>query len=962
MGPGEKVSVVVPLQVAASASGTITDKAAIEGGGAGAAETETPTSISAAPSPFGFIAGPGLYGTATDAAGNPQTLAGSHPYQLTAAGMNLATNPNDLTSLLAAGGGLREAQVELPRGEVVDPEAVGRCRESELEGKAGCPESSQVGTAALTLSLAEGFGKRPSVQPVYNMVPPPGHPASLGFEVVEGIFVHLLGGVRSDGSFTLTASGKDVLAKVAVGGVRATLWGNPSDESHDNQRGECLLRGTELCPVPRTRKAFLTLPAACSGPLATAVRIESWLGDEAAGSYTAPGAIEGCRGLRFEPTIEARPSTQQADSPAGLDFHLRQPQNDEYESEAGEPQRATAPLKDTTVALPAGMALNPSAANGRTACSAGQIGLTTAAGQTPIRYREEPAHCPDASKVGTVEATTPLLDHAMSGAVYLAKPFENPFGSLLAIYLAIEDEQTGIVAKLAGKVEADPVTGRLSTSFEESPELPLEDIHLSFFDGPRAALTTPLTCGTKTATGLLTPWSSPEPVAVADSFAITSLPGGGPCPSSEAGAPNAPSFSAGTTTPVAGAYSPFVLKLGRDDGSQRISSIDTTLPEGLTGRLAGVPYCSEAQIAQAQARGNPEEGKLELQDPSCPQASEVGTVTVGAGSGSDPIYVQGRAYLAGPYKDAPLSMVIVTPAISGPFDLGTVVVRVALYVDLETARIHAVSDPLPTILQGIPLDVRSVAMHLDRPQFTLNPTNCSPLAITGGATSATGATASLAERFQVEGCHSLAFKPKVALTLKGATGRTGHPALKAVVSFPKQGAYANIARAQVGLPHAEFLDQSNLDKVCTQPELKSDTCPKSSVYGHAKAWTPLLEKPLEGPVYLGVGYGHKLPDLVADLNGQIRILLHGRVDTTKRDGIRNTFEVVPDAPVSRFVLKMKGGKKYGLLENSEDICRKVQRAAARFRAQNGRLAQLHPSIATSCSKKQRKRHGHRRSS
>jgi hypothetical protein len=447
------------------------------------------------------------------------------------------------------------------------------------------------------------------------------------------------------------------------------------------------------------------------------------------------------------------------------------------------------------------------------------------------------------------------------------------------------------------------------------------------------------------------PWSAPQSGQDATPqarFNVTSGPGGSACASSEAGLRNAPAFEAGTTVPLAGTYSPFVLKISRENGSQRIRSLDTTLPEGLVGKLAGIPYCPEAAIAASGSKS----GTAERANPSCPLASEVGVVNVGAGSGA-PFYVQGHAYLAGPYKGAPLSLEIVTPAVAGPFDLGTVAVRTALYVDQFTAQIHAVSDPIPSILAGIPLDVRSIALNMNRPQFTLNPTSCNAMKLLGATTSTLNQTAALQSRFQVGGCKGLDFKPKLKLSLKGATRRSGHPALKAVVTYPKKGSYANIARAQVGLPHSEFLDQGNLDKVCKQADLRAGTCPKTSIYGKAKAWTPLLDKPLQGPVYLGVGFGYKLPALVADLNGQVRILLKGKVDTTKHEGIRNTFEAVPDAPVSRFVLEMKGGKKYGLLVNSENICRKPQQASALFNAQNGDSLHMQPKIANSCKNKKK---------
>jgi hypothetical protein len=982
VGPGEAATVEVPVEVAPAAPPVLVDRATVSGGGAVLSKTAfAPTTISSEPAAFGFTEGEGgLFGLATDAEGSASVQAGSHPYQLTVAAANFPTDSNSpgFANLLAAGGGIRDVVATLPHGEVINPGATPvLCTESELTSIAGCPLASQIGTIALTLSVGKGLGEEPAMRPLYLMVPPPGSPASLGFEVVSGTYVHLLGSVSSDGTYTLSAHSNDILAKVAIAGVRTTLWGDPSDESHDAQRGTCIYatRSQATCPVARLNRAFVTLPSACQGPLVTELAVDSWLqpGAFVRRSYEStdpegnPVGIGGCGALQFQPTIQARPTTTVTDSASGLDFDLHQLQNEKF----GE--LATANLRDARVTLPAGMALNPAAGNGLAACTPAQIGLTTATGQSPIRFREEAQSCPNAAKIGTAEVTTPLLKEpsdggaeraprVLQGSVYLAKPFDNPFDSLLAIYLAVEDPQTGIIAKLAGKVEADPGDGQLTTTFSENPQLPLEDVKLHLFGGDRASLTTPLTCGTKTTTSVLTPWSSPQAADAtpSDSFDTSTAPGGGSCPATESQAPDHPDFVAGTATPTAGTYSPFILKLSRGDGSQRLSAIDTTLPEGVLGRLAGIPYCPESSIARGQSLNQPNRGAIEQQSPSCPAASQVGTVTVGAGSGESPLFVQGRVYLAGPYKAAPLSLVIMTPAIAGPFDLGDVVTRVALEVEPFSAQIHAVSDPLPTILQGIPLDVRSIALDMDRAGFTLNPTSCEPMAVTGSAISPAGNSAGLASRFQVGGCRSLGFRPKVEISLKGATKRSGHPALKAVVTYPKKGAYANIARAQVGLPHSEFLDQGNIGTVCTQAQLKAAACPKKSIYGKAKAWTPLLEKPLEGPVYLGVGFGHKLPDLVADLNGQVRILLHGKVDTTSHKGIRNTFETVPDAPVSRFVLELKGGPKFGLLENSENICRRAQHASAVFVAQNGIRKHLTPRIANSCRAKKKKAHKRRR--
>ncbi|MGE0504764.1 MAG: hypothetical protein AB7P38_05105 [Solirubrobacterales bacterium] len=557
-------------------------------------------------------------------------------------------------------------------------------------------------------------------------------------------------------------------------------------------------------------------------------------------------------------------------------------------------------------------------------------------------------------------ANTPLLDVPIEGAFYLAAPHENRFNSLLALYIVARVPDRGILVKQEGEVHADPVTGQLTTTFDRLPPIPYSSFEVKLREGPRAPLITPQTCGSFTTDIRLYSFSAPgTQVLKTAPFTISSGASGGGCASSEGELPNRPQFEAGTTTPLGGTYSPFVFKLSRADGTQRFSGVEAKLPPGLTGKLAGIPYCSEAQIAAASARSAEGAGAQELSAPSCPDASQVGIVNVGAGAGSSPYYVQGKIYLAGPYKGAPLSLAIITPAIAGPFDLGTVVVRTALYVDPFTADIRAVSDPLPTILSGIPLDVRSVSLQMNRSNFVLNPTNCEAMSVGGSVTTTAGQSASLSNRFKVGGCRDLPFKPKISIMVKGATRRAGHPALKAVVTFPK-GTSANIARAQVGLPHSEFLDQGSIKTVCKQADLRAGTCPKKSIYGKAKAWTPLLDKPLEGPVYLGVGFGHKLPDLVADLNGQVRILAHGKVDTTKHEGLRNTFEAVPDAPVSRFVLEMQGGRKKGLLENSTNICKGTHKAEVRFTAHSGKVLSFKTPLKNSCHKKKKhKKHSGR---
>jgi hypothetical protein len=906
-------------------------------------------------------------GSLSDLNGNPVTQAGAHPYAATTTFTfprdeegNPLENPKDI-------------EVELPPGLAGNPQAVPKCAYQQFTASE-CPQDTQVGI--LTYEIG---GINSGVQAIYNMVPPFGQSAQfasyLFFQVVLEI------NVRTGSDYGLTVVTKNISNGAPLTGNTITLWGVPADPSHDDQRCVALDAST-VPPVcdgvaggetgPHSSGApllpFLSLPTSCLGPQTTTMKSDSWQEPGLVDSFGRPLSSDpswkvasflshdnsgnpigndGCNQVDFSPKIEARPTTDLADAPSGLEFNLHLPQRQQEQNPEG---IVEANLKDATVSLPQGLTVNPSSANGLAACSESQVGFLGGNGEGGYRFTPSAAECPDASKLGTVEIDTAILESPLPGAVYLAAQGENPFNSLLALYLTVDDPKTGIVVKLPGRVEPDPTTGQLTATFAENPQLPFEDLNVDFFGGARGALRTPATCGNYQTTTDLTPWTTPEGVDAhpADSFAIDRSSTGGACPTALL---NQPAFDAGTLTPRAGIYSPFLLKLARGDGSQEISAIDTTLPAGMTGKLAGIPYCPESGLATAASRNKPGDGALELSSPSCPAASQVGTVNVAAGAGPTPFYTTGKAYLAGPYKGAALSLAVITPAIAGPFDLGDVMVRTALYVDPESARIHAVSDPFPRVLQGIPLDIRSIGLSLDRNEFTLNPTSCEKMSVIGSSTSTLGQVASLSSPFQVGECSKLAFKPSLKISLKGQTQRAGHPALKAVLTYPKGGGYANVSTAQVSLPQSEFLDQGNLNKVCTQPELKSQTCPARSIYGKVKAWTPLLEKPLEGNVYLGVGFGYKLPALVAELNGQIRVLLKGKVDTDKEKGIRNTFEAVPDAPVEKFVLEMKGGKKYGLLQNSENICRTAQRAEARFTGQNGAVDSYKTTIANSCGKK-----------
>jgi hypothetical protein len=884
-------------------------------------------------------------------AGDPATLAGVHPFEAsTTVEFNSHVDPTQLFQVVPDGD-VRSIVVDLPPGFVGNPTAVPvECTEEQLAVSQSpkCPDASQVGIVRVHNATPEGTAGIGTYLPVYLMTPSPGKPASFGFRLA-GVPVHADAEVRTGSDYGITVRVKNIGQGLPVLKTAFTFWGVPASPVYDPYRGDCLQgTGDSQCShsLGLPLKSFLTNPMDCSaGPLTTTLQADAWgnAGIFSTASFDedvngVPMAVHDCEALQFPAEAKAAPTSRSADSPTGFDFDLKVSQ----EGIDSPGALATPPLKRAVVTLPQGLSINAAAADGLGVCSEDQIGLDSSA----------PDRCPTSSKVGTVEVTTPLLKDPVPGSVFLAQQGTNPFRSLLAMYLVVDDAARGLRIKLPGKVAPDAQTGQLTATFDNNPQLPFSNLEVRFKGGNRAPLMTPPSCGTYKTTAQLTPWSAADPdnptpgevVTSSSSFEITSGPNGQACPN---GSFN-PKLSAGTTNPVAGEYSPFQLSLSRDDGTQLLRDLSLTLPKGLTGKLAGIQYCPDAALAAVSgAEGS---GAAQIASPSCPAASQVGTVTVGAGAGSNPFYVNtGRAYLAGPYKGAPLSLAVVTPAVAGPFDLGNVVVRSALRVDPASAQITAVSDALPTILHGIPLDLRDVRVNLSRDRFVLNPTSCGPMAVHSTITSAQGATADPSSRFQVGSCERLAFKPSLALSIKGGHKRGAYQRLKAVLSA-KPGE-ANIGKVSVALPHSQFLAQEHILTVCTRVQYAAGQCPSGSIYGYAKAYTPLLDEPLQGPVYLRSS-DHQLPDLVASLDGQIHIDLAGSIDSV-RGGIRNTFAAVPDAPVSKFVLEMKGGKK-SLLVNSRDTCKVgAGRAMVKMDGQNGKVHDFRSALRTSCGGKRR---------
>lgn len=983
------------VAVPAGDSGIGTNTATISGGGAPTATDVDQVPLAEVPSVFGLV--PGSFEADTFSAAYPfgaqSRQAGDHPFEQRA-NFDLTEETGvdsgfggDGHRYTLPNGLVKDVEVTLPRGMIGNPEATPKC-DPVLFASAGatrnstaCPPNTQVGY--LNALFADGTAHNGQGAfndlaltriAVYNLVPPKGVLADFGFAAGNFVLGHIYPKLDPAQNYAIKTLTPDVSSAVSLRGAQVTFWGVPGDPAHDTFRyypqqqdsGDVLgapFGGAAIRPL-------LTNPMDCGFDNGGArIRLDSYnhVGEfTPVQEYGNPDNVSGCEDprFRFKPQIALRPTDAHAGAPTGLDVHLEVPQRNDEVGEAGELYAAngsvkaiaTPPLKKAVVTFPEGMTLSPSAAQGLGSCTSEEIGLGT----------DRPVTCPDNSQYGKLVLHSPALpqDKQIEGFIYVAKQHDNPFHNFLSLYLVIQDADLGLLVKIPGRLDLDPKTGQLTTTFDELPQLPVSDMQMTVKGGVRAGLVEPSTCGRKTITAEFFSWQNPgTPHSVESSYNVTEKPNGSPCVNNLGERPFKPQLEAGTTNNTAGSYAPFVFQLTRTDDDQEFSQVGLTLPQGLAAKFAGVATCSDTAIAQAAGRTEAGQGAQEEASPSCSASSLIGTTQVGAGVGVPLTYVPGKVYLAGPYKGAPISMVVISPAVVGPFDLGVIVVRTALHVNPETAQGSAVSDPFPQIFQGIPVRIRDIRLNLDRPGFTLNPTSCAEKQInahitgTGGDVNSTAddTGADLFNRFQAADCASLRFKPKLAFRLRGGTTRGAHPRLHATVTYPKRGAYSNIAAASVALPHSEFLDQGHIGTVCTRVQFAAKQCPPASVYGHAIAKTPLFDFPLKGPVYLRSS-SHKLPDVVAALRGPpsmpVEVDLDGRVDSVN-GGIRNTFSVVPDAPVESFTLTLLGGKK-GLLENSADLCTKTYRATAKFRAQNGRRITEHPVLRPSCSKARRR--------
>ncbi len=909
-----------------ASEGDVVTQFHLAGGGANPVDQADETAISNAPPAFGIDAFDGQ--VTSDEAGDPFTQAGGHPYEIsTAIFFNTINNTIPRKGPLWPVEATKDILVDLPPGLVGNPTVTGnlRCTQAQLSNAQGinarplCPPGSQVGTTKVFTSdgalLADAL-------PVFNLVAPPTVPARFGFNIA-GTVVMLDATLRSGTDYGLSVNLRDVSEGIAAAGAMLSFWGVPADPAHDPNRacpgqqgpGE----GGPACTTELAPRAFVRMPTSCTGAgLLTTARVDSWFdpGDFTSASFTshlppafpfpsdqwgAEQGTTGCADVPFSPKLAGAPVDPSAGKPSAFTFDLSMPQTDDPD------QIGEADLKKAVVTLPVGLRVSPSSANGLGACAPANIALHTDASPT----------CPAASKIGTVMIDTPLLDDPLTGSIYLGKQTDNPFGTLLSVYLVARGP--GLVVKLPGRVDADELTGQLTATFDDNPQLPFSNLHLEFKGGDRAALVNPPACGTYTTHAVLTSWSGAT-VASDSSFAISKDGNGTACAPSQF----TPRLEAGGSDVKAGQNTTFSLRVTRDDADEELKGLSVAMPKGLLAKVAGLPLCP-ADKADAG---------------TCDEGSRIGDVVTGAGAGDQPFYLPGRAYLTEAYNKGPFGLSIVVPAVAGPFDLGTVVVRASVRIDKFTSQLSVVSDPLPTILQGIPLQIRDVRVTIDRSKFMVNPTSCVEKQVRAAVTSTAGKTADLATRFQVGGCSKLKLAPKMTLTVgsKGHVHR-GHatPLTAELTQTPGQ---SNLRSVAVTLPLSINALLPVVEKACTQAQFDVGDC-EGSRTGSAVAVTPLLDRPLRGAAYfVKRPAGQKgLPNLEVALRGQVDFNLVGHILIPRDGRLETKFDTVPDVPISSFTLHMDAGR-HGAVSVAENLCKQSsqrERAQLVFQGQNGAL-------------------------
>ncbi len=989
----EVLQVFIPVKVEAAA-GSLTDAMTVNGGersvvGGPAPDASITQQLDVAEEATRF--GISRYElTAENEGGSTDTQAGSHPFQLNTLldfNQTLTTNAGTGQRTPSAPALLKDLQVKLPPGLVGDtnPDAIPQCSGADFSTIVGngnvnhCPADTAVGVAVVSINEPALIGYTHRVVPLFNLKPAPGEPARFGFEVLK-LTVTLDTSVVTGGDYSVVASTKNTTELAQVLGSQVILWGEPGDESHDNSRGwNCLINGknagpeepahTGCAPASRLTKSFLALPTSCNAAWQSSVLADSWIepGErEADGSAVATDPrwkegkwssshLGGCEKLPFEPSISVEPETHAANTPSGLSVDVHLPQAPTLELGG----LAVSAIKESTVTLPEGVLLSPSAANGLEACSTGLVGFTGVQEFEPgtpsltfTRHIPEPAElepgvnfCPNGSKVGVVHIKTPDLPNELEGGVYLAQQNANPFGSLFAMYIIAEDPVSKVLVKLAGEISLDTSTGRVTTTFKNTPQLPFEDLKLELFGGPRASITTPPTCGSYTTDASFVPWSAPgSPKAVAGTFTIDSGAEGSGCASP---LPLAPSFKAGVTSAAAGGFTGFELTLGRPDNDQALTSLSMRLPPGLAALLSSVTLCPDDQAEAG----------------TCGEDSLIGHATATAGLGSQPFTeTGGRVYITGPYGKAPFGLSVVIPTHAGPFDFGNVVTRSSLFIDKETAAV-TITSALPTMVNttttktGVPVQLKQIHVTVDRPGFQFNPTNCTPKTIDGTVGGSQGGSAAVSSAYQVANCASLPFGPQLSATAGGKGSKANGIGLKVKVTSAGLG-QANIAKVFLTLPKALPSRLTTIQKACPDSVFNANpaSCSEGSNIGKATIHTPVLREPLSGPAYL-VSHGNAaFPDVEFVLQGEgIELILDGKTDI--KNGITySRFESTPDAPFTTFETELPAGPHSALTANvpakeNYSLCKTKLVMPTEITGQNGAVIKQETKIGlTGCVK------------
>jgi uncharacterized repeat protein (TIGR01451 family) len=967
--PDQTLELSFPVDIGSEAEGLspLTNVVRVSGGGASSASLSEPTTISEDPAGFGIPLGAATTGLSSVHAGGHPDITNTYGFSSVDAAGALVGQPKDLT-------------YRLPPGFAADFAGTPVCSDEQFVSQE-CPIDSQVGVTTVDTQTFETSSRGSSssyITPVYNVAPEAGTLATIAFDIGGNFFI--------EGQVTLRPSdyGADVTfhniddALVSIVGGSLTIWGVPADPVHDPLRAHYLIyngkhtfleygvsdEGTS--PTP-----YFTNPTTCSGSvLRSEFQVDSWEepGRIATTQTTPYGPLGGCDSLPFEPLVETQPSASSAETPTGLNVNLETPQH--YENAYG---LVSSHYDDVKVVLPEGMTLNPSAGAGLQACTEAEFAYE---GET--LEPEAGRGCPRESKLGTIHSRSPAIAEEVVGSLYLAKPYENKFDSLVAVYVVARIPNRGVIVTAAGRVELNKETGQITTVFEESPQLPISDLVFTFHQGATSPLVTPPTCGLFTAQAVLNPWSVPlQEYPLSSRFEITSGVDSGACPSGGT-PPFEPKVVSGSQDNDAGSYSPFYLRIIREDGEQELTRFSTVFPPGITGKLAGIPLCPQADIEASRHVT----GQEELEHPSCPVASEIGHTIVSAGVGTVLAQATGKVYLAGAYHGAGLSVVSITAAKVGPFDLGTVVIQFTLRINQTTAQVEVdgeTSDPIPHIIDGIVVHVREIRAYINREQFIINPTNCNPLGVTDTITGAGANYAipgdqvpvTVSSPFQTADCSSLAFKPVFKASTSAHTSRIDGASLHVTLNLPEEagpGKEANVARVKVSLPKQLPSPLKTLQKACTEKVFGENpsNCPVSSRVGEVKVSTPILANPLTGPAYFVSHGGAKYPELIMVLSGEngIQVDVHGETFISKQGITSATFSTVPDVPFSLFELTFPE-REYPALTANGNLCKGSLVMPTEMVGQNGMVLNQSTKIAvTGCPKgkktkaKKKKKGGH----